>query len=152
MSGSRFGLNACVLVLSCGFLGASADDRIILKDGFELTGKIDLNENRITVQSGARTVYVSPKMLLKPEPGDLGSTQPRFTLPQPQTSPGIGPGTITRIHKMETFDEHGRRSFEADVNKRKVTLIQAITELYPTHVVVKGMNHGWTTHIALGQI
>lgn len=132
---------------------AIAADRVVLRDGFEVSGQVDLQENRIVVRSGQRVFYIGTRQLLKPDAATDMEPGVRLSLPQPaplKTQPAPLP---TRPLRTTAFDEFGRRTIVLqDARKREVPVIQGITEIYPGYAVLRGISMTWQSTIALAQI
>lgn len=145
---------ACAIIWSWLFVAQSVGaDRLILKNGFEVEGDVQLHPHRITVRSGPRLVSFSSQQLLRPEPGDPTDPPERFTLEQDVADKGQRVDVVPNFVRVSPFDDHGRRSVVVRGPKDKeITAIQAITELYPTHVVIRGTNLVWETTLALDRI
>lgn len=137
-------------LVACPSAGA---DRLILKSGYVVEGDVEIHPHRIAVRSGARLVTFSSQQLLRPEPGDPTDPPERFTLEQDIADKGQRVDVVPRFIRVTPFDDHGRRSVVARGPKDKeITAIQAITELYPTHAVIRGTNFIWETTLALDRI
>lgn len=142
-----------ILLLICGFSSASfGADRVVLKDGFVLSGDISVEENRIVIQSGPRTYYVGSRQLLQPQPVQ-GEYKELFTLQQPVAQRARPVVSVRRIMSVGEFDEYGRRNIVIrDEEDRDLPIIQAITEVHSTHVVLEGVERTWQSKLSLDQV
>lgn len=145
----------CVLAIACCLLlrsGSAVADRIVLKDGFELFGQVEVESNRIVVHSGPRVYYVGSRQLLKPEPV-TDDFHDMFRLQQPVAERARPLLALSAIVRMDKFDEFGRRTVVVrDESNNEVPIIQAITQIHPHHVVVEAVERTWQSTIALDQI
>lgn len=132
-----------------------AEQRVIFRDGFELTGDVEIAENRAVVllRAGPRNFQFSARTVLATEPFVPPTTPTRFTLEQPAAKALRPIEPMGRILRVTDFDEYGRRSVVfQDLANREITVHQAITELYPSHAVLRGVNRVWTSAIGLSRI
>jgi pimeloyl-ACP methyl ester carboxylesterase len=130
----------------------AGESRVVMKSGFELTGQIGLKDGRVEVSSGPRTVFFAQKQLLTPEELPPAPPPPRFTLTQPIGRSDVIPN-LTRPIKSTPFDAWGRRTLTVlDHLGKQQVLIQGISDLYPTHAVVKITKNGWVNNVWLSQI
>lgn len=128
-------------------------DRIVLKDGFELSGALNVAESQVTVRTPLRTYFVAAARLLKPEVADDAEPSEAYSLKQP-LSRNVRPfESVSRVVRTDAFDPFGRRTiYLTDSKGREVAIHQGITEIHPTHVVVEGINFGWRSVLSISEI
>ena len=132
---------------------AGAENRVVLRDGFELRGEVKIEENRIEVESGARKYVFGNRQLLQPTAVASEAPPERFALEQPLAKRGMTLPGVVRIVRVGPFDAWGRRSVVLrDARGREVNVIQGITELYPTHVVLRGIKRRWRSAMSVARI
>lgn len=139
------------IVATCGIV---AEDRIFLRDGLHFDGMADVQESRIVVKSGPRIVTFGARQLLKSEPSDAEPKE-RIVLSQPQPRAGSTLPALSRPPKLRPFDAFGRRTIifpDPRKKDRESGFIQAVTEIYPTHVTLKSLSHNWRSTLDLMQV
>ncbi|MFO0948422.1 MAG: hypothetical protein U1D30_21290 [Planctomycetota bacterium] len=147
-----FGPLAAILSL-CLVEPARALDRIVLKNGLELFGDVEVQASRISVRSGPRVFHFSSRQLLTSEAADASRLPERFSIPQNVNDRGPEAENLPEIVKVTEFDSFGRRTVitRGPMNKEFPTY-QAITEIYPTHVVLRATNRNWQTTMPLSRL
>lgn len=143
----------CCLLVALTTSHSQAADRLLLKNGFEISGDVENRGSRLVVRSEGREINLSARQLLRPD-GGAGEEPPvRLSLTQDIATRGQQITVIPEFLRVTPFDEFGRRSIIVRGPKNKeIAVFQAITELYPSHVVVEGVNRIWKTTIALSKI
>ena len=133
---------ASVMLWSATSPGA---DHVVLRDGFKLTGQLSVDSSRVVVNTGPCVYFFGSRQLLEPQAGEELEPPERFKVDQPATQAGRPLGAIARIIRVGSFDKYGRRTIvvEDPIKKTEVPVIQAISEVLPTHVVLRGINHPW---------
>ena len=143
-----------IAAMSLCFASTVRADRIILKDGFELVGQVASSEFQILVQVGLKGYTVSTKQLLKldPDPADQ-EPEETYALNQSLSKTGRRIDYIGSVGKAEPFDSFGRRTINVMSREKKESVVhQAITSIYPTYVVVEGLNYTWRTMLLLDEV
>lgn len=149
---SAYRIHALLVVLSV--VGpAWSLDRIVLRNGLEIFGDVEIQPNRISVRSGPRVFHFSSRQLLASETADALRLPERFAIPQAVNDRGPAAENLPDIVRVTDFDTFGRRSVitRGPMNKEFPTY-QAITEIYPTHVVLRGTNRNWQTTLPLARL
>lgn len=132
---------------------AGAADRLLLRNGFEISGDVESRGSRITVRSEGRSINFSARQLLRPEPGTEDEPPVRLTLTQEVATRGQQVDSVPELIRVTPFDEFGRRTVVVRGPKnRELPTYQGITELYPTHYVTEGLNRVWKLTLPLSQL
>ena len=142
---------ACLVLLSTNGLGA---DHVVLRDGFKLTGELSVDASRVVVNAGPCVYFFGSRQLLEPQAGAQLEPPERFQIQQPATKASRPAGAIARVIQVSSFDEHGRRTIvvEDPIKRTEVPVIQAISEVLPTHVVLRGLNYLWQSTLAINEV
>jgi acetyl esterase/lipase len=133
--------------------GRLAADRVVLRDGFELTGVLSLDRGRVAVRTDLKTYLLSAAQIVEPEVADPEEPPETYALSQPVLKVGRRIESVPRVLDSDPFDQFGRRTLRLEDNKGKPFPVhQAITEIHPSHVVLEGINCVWRSCIALSDV
>ncbi len=158
------------LAAALSFTRLSPADTVTLKDGRSLTGKLlnlpsTVDTPRAPKPDGApdpklilmiddnlRRYFVPKRTVIKLEPTDVGEVQEKFTVRQKVARAGNSVIDVGNVMEIKPFDEFGRRTFSMGTGKRRVDVIQGITEITPQWAKVEGLTHIWDQRIATSSI
>lgn len=139
----------CVITVAAPTL---AGGRVTLRDGTTFAGDVELVDSRVHIRSEGRVIHVSARQVLEPA-ADSPLVAHRFSLRQPIARDRQPIDDLSRIIRVSEFDDLGRRTITIAGPKGAESAIdQAITELYPTHVVLRGVNRAGASTLSLGHI
>lgn len=123
---------------------AASAERLVLRNGFVITGDVKIEGNRIIVRSGPRFFCVGGRQLLKPQPADDLESPVRIVLDQPAARPTRAVESLVNIVGVDPFDVYGRRSLRLrSAGQPETSINQAIVELHPSFVLLQGINRSW---------
>lgn len=158
------------LVLAIAHATALRADTVTLKDGRLFTGKLlklpsTVDTPRAPKPDGApdpklilmiddnlRRYFIPKAAVVHVQPTDVGEVQEKFTVRQKVARAGNSVVDVGSVMEIKPFDEFGRRTFSMGTGKRRVDVIQGITEITPHWTKVEGLTHIWDQRIATSSI
>lgn len=162
-------LSGALLILMIG-AAAALGDTVVLKDGRSFTGKLlklpsTVDTPRPPKSDGApdpklilmiddnlRRYFVPTRLVAEVLPKDVGEVHERFNVRQKVARAGNSVVDVGNVAEIKPFDEFGRRTFSMGTGKRRVDVIQGITEVTPFWTKVEGLSHIWDQRIATSSI
>ncbi|MBY0588864.1 hypothetical protein K2X85_16950 [bacterium] len=142
-----------IWLISLGPTNAHAE-RVILKDGLELVGQVQSTEGQINVRTPTQWYTFSSDQLLRTEKESPAERAPEVYLFQGQPKkPNRKVDALSKVQTLDPFDSFGRRRVEATfADGKKLDVIQAVTEIHPTHIVIESIGLDWTSALSLSEI
>lgn len=161
---------AAALLTALAACGVARAERIKLKDGRTYSGKLvnlpsTVDTPRPVKPDGApdprlilmiddnlRRYFVPKRHVVELTPTDPGEVFEKFGVRQKAARAGNAVVDVGSILEIKPFDEFGRRTFSMGSGKRRVDVIQGITEITPQWTKVEGLTHIWDQRIATSSI
>ncbi len=147
----RLGILAVVLAT----LGPAArGDTVFMKNGTVYRGEIDRDNTIVFVYDGLKRVVVRETKIARIESDTAYRNLERFDLVQPLVVHAGAMPTYAINVQASPWDDKGRRSFRyvGPRSKEPVRMEQAINELGPHMVRLRGVDGFWTGQLATGQV
>ncbi len=147
----RLGILAVVLAA----LGSSArGDTVVMKNGTVYRGEIDRDNTIVFIFDGLKRVVVRETKIAKIESDASYRNLERFQLVQPLVVHGGTMPTFALNVQASPWDDKGRRSFRyvGPRSNEPVRMEQAINELGPHLVRLRGVDGFWVGQLATNQV
>lgn len=147
-----FRLAACFVIH--GAITLALAERVILKDGFELIGEVQTADGQINVRTPLQWYTFASDQLLRTEPQTPATVAAEvYLLPKQARKPGRRIDAIASTAVIEPFDSFGRRRVRLrTIEGKERDVIQVVTEIHPTHLVVEALTVEWNAPIAIVEV
>src|SRR3954451_14580160 len=142
------------LLLALSTAAGGRGDTIILKNGNVYRGVIDRDNTLIWIFDGLKRVVIRDSKIAKIEPDASFRNLEWFKIEQPLVVHG---GTMPRevlSVKAEPWNNKGRRLFQyiGGRSSKPISMEQAINELGPYSLKIRGVDGFWQGPLATGQV
>lgn len=137
-------------------LSASATlaERVVLKDGFEISGEIQTADGQVHVRTPLQWYTFSTDQLLRTEPDPPAESAPEvYLLPNAGRKGGRRVEGLAETNPLEPFDAFGRRRVHVKTTgDKELDVIQTITEIHPSYVTLESLSVDWSTSLATAEL
>jgi pimeloyl-ACP methyl ester carboxylesterase len=147
-----------ILMILGSPLPVARGDSVTMKTGVVYRGTVDRDNTIISIFDGLRRVVVRDSKITKIESDDPFQNHERFRLIQPMSKHGgVMPHDVLAV-EAEPWNDRGRRWFRyLTVSVRtgkpvRIEMQQAINELGPRLVRLRGVDGFWLGQLALSQV
>jgi pimeloyl-ACP methyl ester carboxylesterase len=129
-------------------------ERVVLKDGFELVGEVHSAEGHVVVRTPLAWYTFASEQLLRVEPPLPGEIPPEvYLLPAGARKAQRKIEPLSGVEILEPFDSFGRRRVRIRWGDGKeLEVVQAVTEIHPTHVRVEGLGIEWSSSLSISEV
>ncbi len=134
-----------------------AGDTVTLRNGVVYHGIVDQDNSVVSIFDGLRRVVLHNTRIARrdPDPASRGG-QEHFRLIQPLEGKGVGGQMPVAAYDIQasSWDENGRRTFSylGPRQSRRIRMTQAINDLGPSVVKLRGVDGFWQGQLATGQV
>jgi len=135
----------------------ASGDTVTMKNGVVYHGIVDQDNSIVSIFDGLRRVVLHNTRIARrdPDPASHGG-QEHFRLIQPMEGKGNGGQMPAAAYAIQAspWDENGRRTFSylGPKMSRRIVMTQAINDLGPSIVKLRGVDGFWQGQIATGQV
>lgn len=130
-------------------------DRVRMRSDLVYEGLVQHDETIVTITDDLRRIIVRDSRVVKIEKNAANRTLESFVLDQPievRSAPASLPSIVLGV-QAGPFDAYGQRPFSYLNSKQKpLRLTQAIVEMTPRFVRLRGINGPWISTLALDQV
>ncbi|MFO0957029.1 MAG: alpha/beta hydrolase [Isosphaeraceae bacterium] len=130
-------------------------DRVRMRNDLVYEGLVQHDETIVTITDDLRRIIVRDGRVAKIDKNAVARTSESFLLEQPievRSAPASLPSIVLGV-QAGPFDAYGQRPFSYLNSKQKaLKLTQAIVEMTPHHVKLRGINGPWMSTLALEQV
>lgn len=130
-------------------------DRVRMRNGLDYEGYVQHEETIVTITDDLRRVIVRDGRVAQIDKNTANRVFETFVLEQPievRSAPASLPTVVLGV-QAGPFDAYGQRSFQYLNSKQKaLRLTQAIVEMTPRHVRLRGINGPWMSTLAMDQV
>jgi pimeloyl-ACP methyl ester carboxylesterase len=134
--------------------GVALAERVVLKDGFELTGEIQTAEGQVHVRTPLQWYTFSTDQLLRTEPDLPTESAPEvYLLPNGGRKGGRRVEGLAGTNPLEPFDTFGRRRVHLKTSgDKELDVIQTMTEIHPAYIMLETLSVDWSTSLATTEL
>ena len=147
-------LGVCLGLLALSTAAPGRADTIVLKNGNVYRGVVDKDNTVVSIFDGLKRVVIRDSKIARSEPDASFRNLEWFKIEQPLVvHGGVMPKEVIDV-KTEPWDSKGRRLFKyiGGRSAKAVSMEQAINEMGPYAVKLRGVDGFWQGQLATSQV